>query len=79
MAQIATTYDKGGEDKELAKDIQVLKNAHNLSEKILELEYRTSDPTGLSTITGKVYLWYRGDTNQLSAYVNGSTKRVTLS
>ena len=78
MAQIATTYDNGGEDKELAKDIQVLKNAHNLSEKILELEYRTSDPTGLATTNGKVYLWYRGDTNQLSAYVNGSTKRVTL-
>lgn len=79
MAQIATYYDKQGDDRELAKDIQNLKNAHNLSEKILELEYRTSDPTGLSTTTGKVFLWYRGDTNQLSAYVNGSTKRVTLS
>lgn len=78
MAQIATTSDKKNEDRELGRDIQVLRDAHNISEKILELEGRTDDPAGLSTTSTKVYLWYRADTNQLCAYNNGATKRVNL-
>jgi len=75
MAQIATTYDKGGEDKELAKDIQALKNAHNLSEKILELENRTDDPS-VSPSSGKSYIWYRADIDKVSVNNNGSIIRI---
>ena len=79
MTQIATNYDTKGEDKLLREDIKKLRDAHNLSEKLIEIDGRTSDPVGLPTTSVKVYLFYRTDTNQLSAYVNGSFKRVTLS
>lgn len=78
MAQISTDYSQGGEDKKLSQDIRTLRDAHNLSEKILELESRTSDPTGLPTTSAKAYFWFRSDTNELKVYNNGATKAVTL-
>lgn len=78
MAQIATDYSQNGEDKKLRTDIKTLRDAHNLSEKILELESRTSDPSGLPTTSAKAYFWFRSDTDQLKVYNNGVTKSITF-
>lgn len=78
MGLVETRYDKIGNDEALRSDIRNLRNAINAKINLLELDARTSDPTGLPTTTSKVYLWYRTDTNKLSAYVNGSVKTVTL-
>lgn len=76
--RVATTYDKQGSEKILRDDIKNLREAVNGIQSIMELEGRTSDPTGFETTTTKVWIWYRTDTNELKAYVNGAVKLVAL-
>lgn len=77
--KVSTRYDISGDDEILRMDIRNIRDAINSAKDILEITGRTSDPTGLPTTTGTVYLWFRTDTNALKAYVNGSVKSVTLS
>lgn len=76
--KISTLYDKHSDERSLLNDIKTIRDALNGIQSIMELDGRTSDPSGFPTTTAKVYLWFRTDTNELKAYVNGATKAVTL-
>ena len=80
MGKITTKYQIIGDDDVLKQDILALKNAHNRSEEILQLDTRTDDPSGLPTTTDKVYIWFRSNTSpqQVRFLYNGTTYKLEL-
>ena len=66
-----------GEDRNLRQDLKNLRDAHNQSEVLLELESKTADPS-VTASSDKVYVWYRSDLNEIRANNNGTVYKVAL-
>ena len=78
--KIQTSYQNSRDEEALSQDIIRLRDAHNLGEQILEIDDRTSDPSGLPTTSSKWFIWMRSDTSpkELRLLLNGIKYKVEL-
>lgn len=79
MSQIHLDSKTTNEDPALRRDLGKLENAINFGQKIMNLESRTSDPTGLGDTSGKIQIWYRRDVQQIRFNDNGTTYKIQAS
>lgn len=63
-------------DDTLRRDLGKLENAINLAQEIINLDSRTSDPSGLGNTTGKIQIWYRRDLQQVRFNDNGTVYKL---
>lgn len=74
--KVQLTSKNSVQDPRLRDDIITIQDTINRQQEVLDLDSRTSDPTGFETTTGKIRMWFRRDLQELRYVDNGTTYKI---